>query len=80
MDSCYLPSKTTQILDARIQPCHRTKHNAHLLSFCLQGNSKCNPFLVFLRTINIMSQAKAAWESLIDASSGDSAIIEVQNW
>ncbi|KIM68469.1 hypothetical protein SCLCIDRAFT_1209280 [Scleroderma citrinum Foug A] len=25
-------------------------------------------------------KAKAAWESLIDASSGDSAIIEVQNW
>ena len=33
-----------------------------------------------LRTDNVMPQAKAAWESLIDASSDDSAIIEVQNW
>ena len=28
----------------------------------------------------ILHQAKAGWESIIDASNGDSAIIEVQNW
>ena len=46
MDGCYLPFKATQILDARIQPCYHTKYNTHFLSFCLQGNLKCNPFSV----------------------------------